>query len=95
MLVHSRRTRITNHPEAALEFTIEARELSAENPRRTVYDGRPRTANVVAANVEDAVTQFLHANDGVLVSLDTRQRGESIATVKQEDVLLLLRVYAS
>jgi hypothetical protein len=79
-----------------LEFTIECRELRSESTKRLSYDARPRMANVLAASAEEAMNTFLRTSDATLVNVTrAHERGESIATVQHDDVVLLVRVYAA
>jgi hypothetical protein len=73
-----------------LQFTIEARELTRP---RSAFDGQ----TIVEANDEsDAITRYVEERNAELVSLTTPPSGgESIATVRKEDTILLVRVYAA
>jgi hypothetical protein len=79
-----------------LEFTIEARELTSESThRRRNQDGSLRTV-VDARDADEAINLYVRDQAAELVSLTHPGRGdESIATVKQEDVVFLVRVYAA
>lgn len=51
---------------------------------------------VEAGDADEAITQYVAAYAGELVSFSRPGRGlESIATVKQEDTVFLVRVYAA
>jgi hypothetical protein len=73
-----------------LQFTIEARELARP---RSAFDGQ---TIVEASDASDAITRYVKEQDAELVSI-TRppSGGESIATVRKEDTILLVRVYAA
>ena len=75
-----------------MQYTIEARELTNRVPH-----GVPSRRTVIEANDEsDAIHQYLKESDAELVSFTTPHRSsESIATVKKEDTILLVRVYAA
>lgn len=77
-----------------MQYTIESRELTNESTRRRSDDpGAIRTV-VVADDPDDAIHQFVRERDAVLVSFTEPGRGrESIATVKKEDTVFLVRVY--
>ncbi|MFL6247424.1 MAG: hypothetical protein ACJ74H_15445 [Thermoanaerobaculia bacterium] len=79
-----------------LQYTIESRELTNESTRRRRDDpGSVRTV-VVANDADEAIHQFVRERDAELVSFTDPGRGrESIATVKKEDVVFLVRVYAA
>jgi hypothetical protein len=80
----------------ALQYTIEARELTNEYTHRPSYDGESRRTVVEATNATDAIAQYITESDCELVSFMRPARGlESIATVKKEDSVFLVRVYAA
>lgn len=69
-----------------MQYTIEARELRNPGSVRTV---------VVARDPDEAIHQFVRERDAELVSFTDPGHGrESIATVKKEDAVFLVRVYA-
>ena len=79
-----------------MQYTIEARELTSESTHRAAYDGRPQRTLIEAGDVDEAIDQYVRASDAQLVSLSRPARGgESIATVKKEDAVFLVRVYAA
>jgi hypothetical protein len=58
--------------------------------------GEARRTMVEATNAGEAIAQFVRQNASELVSLTTPARGrESIATVKKDDSVFLVRVYAA
>jgi hypothetical protein len=79
-----------------LQYTIEARELTnASTHRRRTDDGSLRTV-VMAKDADDAIHQYVRESEAELVSFTRPGRGqESIATVKKEDTVFLVRVYAA
>ena len=78
-----------------MQYTIEARELTNEYTRRPSFDSRSRRMTIEAQSADDAISQFVHENASELVSLSRPARGqESIATVKKDDSVYLVRVYA-
>jgi hypothetical protein len=85
-----------NFRGGALQYTIETRELTNESTRRRRDDpGSVRTV-VVARDPDEAIHQYVRESDAELVSFTDPGRGrESIATVKKEDVVFLVRVYAA
>jgi hypothetical protein len=79
-----------------LQYTIEARELTNEYTHRPSHDVESRRMTVEAGNADEAITQYVRECEGQLVSCMRPARGrESIATVKKEDVVFLVRVYAA
>jgi hypothetical protein len=78
-----------------LQYTIESRPLTTESTHRAAYDGRPRQTTVEASSADDAITQFLRQSASQLVSLTSPLSGkESIATVRKDDFVFLVRVYS-
>jgi hypothetical protein len=78
-----------------VQFTIEARELTSESTHRPTFDSRSRRTTIEADTPDDAISQFVLENSSELVSVSRPARGqESIATVKKDDAVYLVRVYA-
>jgi hypothetical protein len=81
---------------ARLTYTIEARELTSEYTHRPSVDGTANRVTVEADDVDQAITQFVVQNASELVSITKPARcNESIATVKKDDSVFLVRVYAA
>jgi hypothetical protein len=79
-----------------LQYTIEARELTSEYTHRPAAGSEARQTMVEAPNADEAIAQFVQQNASELVSLSTPRVGrESIATVKKDDSVFLVRVYAA
>jgi hypothetical protein len=79
-----------------LQYTIEARELTSEYAHRPPSGAEARRMMVEAPNADEAIAQFVRQNASELVSLSTPAVGrESIATVKKDDCVFLVRVYAA
>lgn len=79
-----------------MQYTIEARELTSEYTHRPTFDATYRRTVVEANDESEAIHQYLKESDAELVSFTTPHRSaESIATVKKEDTILLVRVYAA
>ena len=77
-----------------MQFTIESRQLTNEYTHRPSFD-LPVTAKM-RLRVDDAIGEFVRRNHSELVSLIRPIRGqESIATVKKNDLVYLVRVYAA
>jgi hypothetical protein len=82
--------------EAGLQYTIEARELTSEYTHRPSYDVTPRHRIIEASNDLEALIRFVREESSELVShTRTARGGESVATVKKEDTVFLVRVYAA
>lgn len=80
-----------------MQYTIEARELTNEYTHRPSSDGEVRQRTIEADDGAAALYRFLKEEQSELVSV-TRAgngHGESIATVKKEDAVFLVRVYAA
>lgn len=79
-----------------MQFTIESREL-------TSYSNPSRAARVEAISMtidaddpDAAISEFVRRNDSELVSFQRPPEcRESIATVKKDDIVFLVRVYAA
>ncbi len=79
-----------------MQYTIESRPLTTESTHRAAYDGEPKQTTIEAASADDAINKFLRQSAAELVSLTRPITGrESIATVKKDDFVFLLRVYAA
>jgi hypothetical protein len=76
--------------EAHLQFTIESRELTQPESTR----GEARSTVIEAADRDAALSEFVRRSASELVSFATPARGrESIATVKKNEAVYLVRVY--
>jgi hypothetical protein len=79
-----------------LQYTIETRQLTNEYTHRPVLDAEPKRMMIEAANADDAISEFVRRDESELVSFTKPLRGhESIATVKKDDSVFLVRVYAA
>jgi hypothetical protein len=79
-----------------LQYTIESRQLTNEYTHRPSFDGETKQTVIEALSPDDAIGQFVRRSDLELVSLSNPARGqESIATVKKNESVFLVRVYAT
>jgi hypothetical protein len=79
-----------------LQYTIEARPLTNEHTHWPVLDAQAQQTMIEAASANEAITEFVRQNHSELVSLTRPLRGrESIATIKKDDFVFLVRVYAA
>ena len=79
-----------------MQFTIEARQLTGEYTHRVAVEAEPRQTIVEAESADDAISRFVRDEDSELVSFTQPVQGrESIATVKKNDSVYLVRVYAA
>jgi hypothetical protein len=77
-----------------VQFTIESRELRSQHARQSSADRRPQQTVIEASTVEDAISEFVRLNASELVSMMKPVGRESIATVKKDDSVFLVRVYS-
>lgn len=77
-----------------MQFTIEARPLTSDT--FSIGAGaQPTQTMIEAVNPQDAISEFVRRDHCELVSFSSPARGrESIATVKKQDSVYLVRVYA-
>ena len=79
-----------------MQFTIEARPLTGEYTHRQTIESESRQTIVEAESADDAISRFVRDQDSELVSFTQPVQGrESIATVKKNDSVYLVRVYAA
>lgn len=79
-----------------MQYTIETRELTNEYTHRPAYDGESRRLVVEAVDADEAIHQYVKESAAELVSFTRPGRSqESIATVKKEDTVFLVRIYAA
>lgn len=79
-----------------MQYTIETRELTSEYTHRPSYDVESRRTIIDAEDASEAISQYVQQSAAELVSFTRPGRGtESIATVKKEDQVFLVRVYAA
>ena len=79
-----------------MQFTIESRQLTNEDTHRPTFGAETRQTVIEAGTADDAIGEFVRQNGSELVNLTTPGRGhESIATVKKDDCVFLVRVYSA
>lgn len=79
-----------------MQYTIEARELTSEYAHRPNDDVELRRTTIEAKDADGAISEFVRQHQSELVSFIRPANGrESIATVKKEDVVYLVRVYTA
>ena len=76
-----------------MQYTIEARELTSESRQHTTAGDGTRRVTLEARDEGDAISQFVRRNESELVSFQPVRGRESIATVKKDDSVYLVRVY--
>ena len=76
-----------------MQFTIEARQLTSGYTQRPAVESAPRQVCVEATDEGEAVSRFVRDNESELVSFQSLRGRESIATVKKDDSVFLIRVY--
>jgi hypothetical protein len=78
-----------------LQYTIESRELTSEYTHRFPSQREPRRTTVEASDPGEAINLFVDQDDAELVSFTNPRPGqESIATVRKNEAVFLVRVYA-
>jgi hypothetical protein len=77
-----------------LQYTIEARELTSESRPQLPRSAGTRRVTLEAQDEDDAISQFVQGNESELVSFQAMRGRESIATVRKDDSVYLVRVYA-
>ena len=76
--------------EAQLQFTIESRQLTHQTTARA----EDSSTIIEAANPDDAISRFVRQSDCELMSfLKPAEGRESIATIRKDDSVFLVRVY--
>ena len=79
-----------------MQYTIEERQLTNQLTHPSSYETEPRRMVIEAEDADEAISQFVVQNASELVSVMRPGRGrESIATVKKDDCVYLVRVYAA
>lgn len=78
-----------------MQFTIESRQLTNEYTQRASFDSETKQF-IEAGTADDAIGEFVRQNHSELISLTKPVRGhESIATVRKDDSMFLVRVYTA
>jgi len=71
-----------------MQYTIESRPLTSDTTHS-------KQVQIEAANPESAISEYVRRNDVELVSVTKPLTGrESIATVRKDDAVFLVRVYS-
>jgi len=77
-----------------LQYTIEARPLTTEaSPRRTAAD-EASSMTIEAHDAGEAFSHFVRDSHAEVVSFHDTPGRESIATVRRNDAVFLVRVYS-
>jgi glucose-6-phosphate dehydrogenase assembly protein OpcA len=87
---------LSHESEARVQYTIEARHLTSESTHRPIVDRDAQRTTIEAATEDDAITKFARERACELVSLSKPLHGrESFATIRKDDSVFLVRVYAA
>lgn len=79
-----------------MQYTIESRELTSEYTHRFPSQQEPQRMTIEASDAGEAIHRFVDQDDSELVSFTNPRPGqESIATVRKNDSVYLVRVYAA
>jgi hypothetical protein len=77
-----------------VQFTIEKSQLTVDSHQGAAIDSEPTTAVVEASDSEDAVFKYLAEESSELMShVHPLWGAESVATVRKDDALYMLRIY--
>lgn len=77
-----------------MQYTIESRPLTNGHTQRRSTDVEPKHILIEAANPESAISEYVRQSNLELVSLTKPLTGrESVATVKKNESVFLVRVY--
>ena len=77
-----------------MQYTIESRQLTSEYTHRPALESELRTTTIEAADAAAAISRFVHESECELVSYTRPVPGrETIATVKKNESVYLVRVY--
>ena len=75
-----------------MQYTIEARQLTNAVTRQR-EDG-PQHITVEAKNADEAISKFVESHESELVSFTAAAGRESIATVRKDESVFLVRIYS-
>ena len=79
-----------------MQYTIESRELTNAYTHHVPAQKEPRRTTIEASDPGEAIHLFVDLDDAELVSFTNPRSGqESIATVRKNDAVFLVRVYAA
>jgi len=79
-----------------LQYTIESRELTTEYTNHLPPQQEARRTTIEARDAGEAIHLFVDLDDAELVSFTNPRPGqESIATIRKNDSVFLVRVYAA
>ena len=73
-----------------MQYTIESRPLYSEVPH-----GDVRSTTIEAADPGEALNSFARDQESEIVSFQSMKGRESIATVRKDDAVFLVRVYTN
>ena len=78
-----------------MQYTIESRELTSEYTHRLPSQREAKRTTIEAGDPGEAIHRFVDLDQSELVSFTNPRPGsESIATVRKDDTVFLVRVYA-
>ena len=73
-----------------MQYTIESRPLYSEVPH-----GETSSTTIEASDAGEALSSFARDHESEVVSFQSMQGRESIATVRKDDAVFLVRVYTN
>jgi hypothetical protein len=77
-----------------LQYTIEQRQLTREASHLSASHAALRRTTIEAPDADQAITRFVLESQSELVSFTPVRGRESIATIKKDEAVYLVRVYA-
>ena len=78
-----------------VRYTIEARELTRESTHSAADGAESRRVTIEATGPDEAISRFVRSSDSELVSFVSPKGRESIATIRRNDSVYLVRVYTN
>lgn len=78
-----------------MQYTIESRPLTSDHSHRPSVDSEPSSTTVEASTADEALSYFARTSASEIVSFQPMEGRESIATVKKNDSVFLVRVYTN
>ena len=78
-----------------MQYTVEARELSNEFTNRPAVESHSQHTIIEADDADDAISRFVERDHSQLVSFVSSKGREGIATIRKNDSVFLVRVYAN
>ena len=78
-----------------MQYTIETRPLTSEATQRRSAAPEPSSTTIEAGDAGEALSHFMRDSDSELVSFQPTPGRESIATIRRNEAVFLVRVYSN